>query len=83
VHDVGAYAQNGAPRPLELDMVLTVEPGLYITADADVPPEYRGIGIRIEDDVLVTPEGNRGGGHRILTEAIPKEVAELEALTAA
>ena len=60
-------------------MVLTVEPGLYIPKDADgVAAEYRGIGIRIEDDVLVTATG-----FRVLTAAIPKEVADVEALTAA
>lgn len=78
VHDVGIYAPQGKARPLEPGMVLTVEPGLYIAADAnDVPAEYRGIGIRIEDDILVT-----SAGHENLTAAIPKEVAELEALTA-
>jgi Xaa-Pro aminopeptidase len=79
VHDVGAYAADGKPRSLAPGMVLTVEPGLYVAADAkDVPDELRGIGIRVEDDVLV--EAN---GHRILTAAIPKEVEELEALTTA
>ena len=58
-------------------MVLTVEPGLYIADDAsDVAAEYRGIGIRVEDDILVTADG-----HENLTIAIPKEVADLEALT--
>jgi Xaa-Pro aminopeptidase len=57
-------------------MVLTVEPGLYIAADDERSPEaLRGIGVRIEDDVLVTP-----GGHEVLTAAIPKLPAELEAL---
>jgi Xaa-Pro aminopeptidase len=79
VHDVGFYAVDGKPRPLEAGMVLTVEPGLYIAPDAaDVAAEYRGIGIRVEDDVLVT-----AGGHENLTVSIPKEVDELEALTAA
>jgi Xaa-Pro aminopeptidase len=79
VHDVGFYALDGKPRPLEPGMVLTVEPGLYIAADAaEVPEEYRGIGIRVEDDVLVTPDG-----HDNLTLSIPKEVADLEALTTA
>ena len=77
VHDVGAYAEGGTPRPLVPGMVLTVEPGLYVPSDAsEVAAEYRGIGIRIEDDILVTSEG-----HRILTAAIPKEVADIEALS--
>lgn len=79
VHDVGIYAPDGKSRPLVAGMVLTVEPGLYVAADAsDVAAEYRGIGIRIEDDVLVTPDG-----HEVLTRSIPKEVPDLEALTTA
>jgi Xaa-Pro aminopeptidase len=77
VHDVGIYAPDGKSRPLQPGMVLTVEPGLYIAEDAaDVAAEFRGIGIRIEDDVLVTAEG-----HENLTVSIPKEVPDLEALT--
>jgi len=76
VHDVGNYAVGGAPRPLEPGMVLTVEPGLYVSPDADdVPVALRGIGIRIEDDVLVTETG-----HEVLSAAAPKQVAEIEAL---
>lgn len=79
VHDVGAYTLEGNPRPLAAGMVLTVEPGLYIAPDAaDVPAELRGIGIRIEDDVLVT-----ASGHEVLTTAVPKEVADLEKLALA
>ena len=83
VHDVGRYAPEGRSRPLEAGMVLTVEPGLYITAATKpehklVPPEFIGIGVRIEDDVLVTPDG-----HEVLTRAIPKEIDELEALATA
>jgi len=78
VHDVGNYAVGGAPRPLEPGMVLTVEPGLYVSPDADdVPVALRGIGIRIEDDVLVTETG-----HEVLSAAAPKQVAEIEALRA-
>jgi Xaa-Pro aminopeptidase len=78
VHDVGDYARDGAPRALEPGMVLTVEPGLYVPANADdVPESFRGIGIRIEDDVLVT-----AAGHEVLTAAAPKQVEEIEALRA-
>ena len=77
VHDCGAYThRDGKPVELKPGMVLTVEPGIYIAAnDKSVPKEFRGIGIRIEDDVLVTR-----GGNRVLTEAIPKEVRDVEAL---
>jgi Xaa-Pro aminopeptidase len=79
VHDVGLYKVGDAPRPLEPGMVFTVEPGLYVPADADdVPPEFRGIGIRIEDDVHVTPSGVE-----VLSAAAPKQIEELEALRAA
>lgn len=74
VHDVGAYFVDGKPRPLAPGMVITVEPGLYINAEADVPKEYRGIGVRIEDDVLVTDSG-----HEVLTGAAPKTITEIEA----
>jgi Xaa-Pro aminopeptidase len=57
VHDVGTYARDGEPRPLEPGMVLTVEPGLYIPDSDDAPEPLRGIGVRIEDDVLVTDAG--------------------------
>lgn len=78
VHDVGAYHLEGRPRPVEPGIVLTVEPGLYIAEDAeDIPEQYRGIGVRIEDDVLVTTQG-----HRVLTDKAPKEVEEIESLMA-
>lgn len=57
VHDVGVYGQDRS-RILEPGMVLTVEHGLYIAPDADVPEQYRGIGIRIEDDIVITETGN-------------------------
>ena len=77
VHDVGFYSLEGAARTLEPGMVLTIEPGLYIAPDeSKAPPEYRGIGVRIEDDLVVTAEGNR-----VLTAATPKSVAEMERLT--
>ena len=78
VHDVGLYKVEDAPRPLEPGMVFTVEPGLYIPTDADdVDPAFRGIGIRIEDDVLVT-----AAGVEVLSAAAPKTVADIEALRA-
>jgi Xaa-Pro aminopeptidase len=77
VHDVGRYYQGGAPRPLEPGFALTVEPGLYIAENAEVDPRFRGIGVRIEDDILVT-----ASGHDNLTHDIPKRVEELEAFLA-
>ncbi|HME69495.1 MAG TPA: aminopeptidase P N-terminal domain-containing protein, partial [Myxococcota bacterium] len=75
VHDVGAYTANGKPRTLEPGMVFTIEPGLYIAAEAEgVTPHLRGIGVRIEDDVLITP-----GDHQNLTAAIPKRPEDVEA----
>ena len=80
VHDVGAYRLGDHPAPLEPGMVLTVEPGLYISDRLAVPegqPEiderWKGIGIRIEDDVAVT-----GSGHEVLTAAAQKSVAAME-----
>jgi len=58
-------------------MVLTIEPGLYVAADAPVPPEFRGLGVRIEDDILVTATG-----YDNLTIATPKSAADIEGLTA-
>lgn len=76
VHDVGAYRLSGDWRPLEVGMVTTIEPGLYIAPDDhSVEARWRGIGIRIEDDVLVTEQGAR-----VLTASVPKERAEIEAL---
>lgn len=76
VHDVGAYHLEGGPRPLEPGMVLTVEPGLYVAEDSEnIPDQYRGIGVRIEDDVLVTADG-----HRVLTGKAPKDAEEIESL---
>ncbi len=78
VHDVGAYFQEGESRVLEPGMVLTVEPGLYVPEDdAEAPEQFRGIGIRIEDDVLITESGNQ-----VLTHAAPKTIADIEALMA-
>ena len=79
VHDVGDYKIGGAWRELEPGMCMTVEPGIYIAADnQDVAAKWRGIGVRIEDDVVVTRTGCE-----ILTADVPKSVAEIEALMAA
>jgi len=76
VHDVGDYKINQEWRLLEPGMVLTVEPGLYIPVDCKtVDAKWRGIGIRIEDDVLVTAQG-----HEVLTGGVPKTIADIEAL---
>lgn len=78
VHDVGPYFDHGKARPLGAGQVLTIEPGLYVRADdSDAPAQFRGIGIRIEDDVLVT-----AGGCEVLSEAVPKTVADIERATA-
>ena len=78
VHDVGTYRlDEQTPRPLVAGMVLTVEPGLYIPCDDDIPDAYRGIGIRIEDNVVVTHDD-----HEVLTADVPKQIAEIEALMA-
>ena len=75
VHDVGIYTVDKEPRKLEPGMVYTVEPGLYVPAgDQDAPEALRGIGVRIEDDVVVTDDG-----HENLTAAIPKQADALEA----
>lgn len=79
VHDCGNYYVDGASRILEPGMVLTVEPGLYFQSDdTTVEPRWRGIGVRIEDDVLVSDAKNGSPGRRVLTEAIPKGAAEVE-----
>jgi len=76
VHDVGDYKINDEWRLLEPGMVLTIEPGLYIPENCEtVDKKWRGIGIRIEDDVVVTQDG-----HEVLTHAVPKEINEIESL---
>ncbi|MDQ2070370.1 aminopeptidase P N-terminal domain-containing protein [Natronospira bacteriovora] len=75
VHDVGEYRVDGHWRQLEAGMVLTVEPGIYINADCSaVDARWRGIGIRIEDDVLITSEG-----HELLSVGLPRSAREVEA----
>jgi Xaa-Pro aminopeptidase len=75
VHDVGDYKLDDTWRLLEPGMVLTVEPGLYIATASDIPVGFRNIGVRIEDDVLVTRDGNE-----VLSRDAPKAVAEIESL---
>jgi Xaa-Pro aminopeptidase len=78
VHDVGEYKIDGEWRELEPGMVITVEPGIYIAPDnKDVAKKWRGIGIRIEDDVVVTKKS-----HQILSKDVPKSIAEIEAIMA-
>lgn len=76
VHDAGAYRIDGLWRRLEPGMVLTIEPGLYVRADDESAPErYRGIGVRIEDDICVTPDGSEN-----LTRELPTSSSEIERL---
>ncbi len=77
VHDVGDYKRDGKWRKLEPGMALTVEPGCYIRAADDVPERFWGIGVRIEDDAVVTQQGND-----IITREVPKTIAEIETLMA-
>ncbi len=78
VHDVGEYRCDGEWRQLEAGMVLTIEPGLYIPDSPsfdDVDESWRGMGVRIEDDVLIEESGNR-----VLSDSVPKTVGDIEAL---
>ena len=75
VHDAGEYKQRGEWRTLQAGMTLTVEPGCYIRPAENVPQAFWNIGVRIEDDVLITSEGNE-----ILTAGVPKTVNEIEEL---
>ncbi|MGQ0619085.1 MAG: Xaa-Pro aminopeptidase [Panacagrimonas sp.] len=79
VHDVGRYKIGDKHRPFEPGMVMTVEPGLYIAPGTPgIPRKFWGIGVRIEDDVLITAEG-----HEVLTGGVPKTVKDIEQLMAA
>jgi Xaa-Pro aminopeptidase len=74
VHDAGFAEVDQRPRPLEPGMTFTIEPGIYVPAnDENAPRELRGIGIRIEDDVLMTDSG-----FEVLTTAMPKDIHALE-----
>jgi Xaa-Pro aminopeptidase len=76
VHDVGLYYHGQESRALEPGVVMTVEPGIYISPDTrDIPTKYLGIGVRIEDDVLCTQNGPK-----VLTNKVPKRADEIEAL---
>lgn len=75
VHDVGSYGFPSHDQVLEPGMVLTVEPGLYIAPDAGVVATYRGVGIRIEDDILITSYGNEN-----LTSSVVKDITAIEKL---
>ena len=76
VHDVGRYYYGQDSRALEPGVVMTVEPGIYISPDTkDIPQQYLGIGVRIEDDVLCTDNGPR-----VLTHKVPKRAEEIEDL---
>ena len=78
VHDVGRYQVDGQDRPLEPGIIITIEPGLYIAETAEnIPDKYRGIGVRIEDDVLVTEDAPR-----VLSSKAPKQPEEIEQLMA-
>ncbi|HKG61516.1 MAG TPA: Xaa-Pro aminopeptidase [Pyrinomonadaceae bacterium] len=76
VHDVGRYYFGKESRALEPGVVMTVEPGIYVSPDTkDIPEQYLGIGVRIEDDVLCT-----NNGPRVLTHKVPKHAEEIEEL---
>ena len=77
VHDAGDYMENGEYMRFKPGMVTTVEPGIYISSSSNVEDKWKGIGIRIEDDILVTAEGNEN-----LTAFVPSDPKEIEALMA-
>ena len=74
VHDAGMYYLKGEPRPIEANMCFTIEPGLYIPEnDSSAPKNYRGIGVRIEDNIRITANGCEN-----MTSSVPKEISDLE-----
>lgn len=74
VHDAGLYFKKGEPRPIEGNMCFTIEPGIYVPAeDTSAPQKFRGIGIRIEDNIRVT-----NSGYENMTSSVPKEIADIE-----
>jgi len=74
VHDAGLYFKKGVPREITTNMCFTIEPGIYIPADdTSAPQKYRGIGIRIEDNIRVTSSGSEN-----MTSSVPKEIADIE-----
>ncbi len=76
VHDQGVYTINNEPRKFEPGMVFTIEPGFYIQpSDSSAPEKYRGIGVRIEDDILITKTGCE-----VLTKDAPKEIKDMQAI---
>jgi Xaa-Pro aminopeptidase len=77
VHDVGDYNQAGAQRSFEPGMVFTIEPGIYIDSDSNCDPKWHGIGVRIEDNILITKTG-----YENLTASVPKTIEDIEALMA-
>jgi len=77
VHDAGDYTEDGEYMKFKPGMVTTVEPGIYISSTAKVKDQWKGIGIRIEDNILVTAKGNQN-----LTDFVPSNPKEIEALMA-
>ena len=77
VHDAGSIEENNKPRKLMPGMVTTVEPGIYNSSTSNVKDQWKGIGIRIEDNILVTAKGNQN-----LTDIVPSNPNEIEALMA-
>ncbi len=77
VHDVGPYFVDGSSIKIEPGMIITIEPGLYFRSQPEVPAQFRGIGVRIEDDVVVTESGCR-----VMTAGVPKDVKDIESFMA-